>query len=107
MQSLMALEGFESQGFPDETIATRRYDIWHRLMDGVIDLVLRQELSVVYAIEAYLTDPPTVESLRFTVEELRRSRHQQQLYDPGCAESVPYQSLHGDQVSGAPLATAV
>ena len=52
-------------------------------MDGVSDPVLQRELTVVFATEAYLADPPTVESLRFTVQELQRSRHQQQPRDPG------------------------
>ena len=65
---------------------------------------MRRKLSVVYAIETYLTDPPTVESLRFTVQEPQRSRHQQQSCDLGCAECVPYQSLKGNQVPGAPVA---
>ena len=84
MQYLDALEGLRSQGFPDEPITTRRYEILHRFMDGVIDPVLQRELTVVFATEAYLADPPTVESLRFTVQELQRSRHQQQPRDPGC-----------------------
>ena len=67
MQYLDALEGLRSQGFPDEPITTRRYEILHRFMDGVSDPVLQRELTVVFATEAYLADPPTVESLRFTV----------------------------------------
>ena len=51
-------------------------------MDGVSDPVLQRELTVVFATEAYLADPPTVESLRFTVQELQRSRHQKQPRDP-------------------------
>ena len=68
MQYLDALEGLRSQGFPDEPITTRRYEILHRFMDGVSDPVLQRELTVVFATEAYLADPPTVESLRFTVQ---------------------------------------
>ena len=104
MQYLDALEGLRSQGFPDEPITTRRYEILHRFMDGVSDPVLQRELKVVFATEAYLSDPPTVESLRFTVQELQRSRHQQQPSDPGCTETVPYQCLQGDQLPGAPVA---
>ena len=74
MQHLAALEGLRSQGFPEEPLTTRRYAILHRLMDGVSDSVLQRELTVVYATEAYLTDPPTVESLPFTVQELQRRR---------------------------------
>ena len=104
MQYLDALEGLRSQGFPDEPITTRRYEILHRFMDGVSDPVLQRELTVVFATEAYLADPPTVEPLRFTVQELQRSRHQQQPRDPGCTETVPYQCLQSDQVPGSPMA---
>ena len=101
MQYLDALEGLRSQGFPDEPITTRRYEILHRFMDGVSDPVLQRELTVVFA---YLADPPIVESLRFTVQELQRSRHQQQPSVPGCTESVPYQCLQGNQLPGSPVA---
>ena len=104
MQYLDALESLRSQGFPDEPITTRRYEILHRFMDGVSDPVLQRELTVVFATEAYLADPPTVESLRFTVQELQRSRHQQQPRDPGCTETLPYQCLQSDQVPGSPVA---
>ena len=104
MQYLDALEGLRSQGFPDEPITTRRYEILHRFMNGVSDPVLQRELTVVFATEAYLANPPTVESLRFTVQELQRSRHQQQPRDPGCTETVPYQCLQSDQVPGSPMA---
>ena len=104
MQYLDALEGLRSQGFPDEPITTRRFEILHRFMDGVSDPVLQRELTVVFATEAYQADPPTVESLRFTVQELQRSRHQQQPRDPGCTETVPYQYLQSDQVPGSPVA---
>ena len=56
---------------------------------------------MVYATEAYLTDPLIVESLRFTLQELQRRRHQQQPCDPVCSESGPYQSLQGEQVPAA------
>ena len=55
MQYLDALEGLRSQGFPDEPLTIRRYEILHRFMDGVSDPVLHRELTVVYATEAYLT----------------------------------------------------
>ena len=75
MQYLDALEGLRGQGSPDEPFTTRRYEILrHRFMDGVSDPVLQQQLAVVYAIEADLIDPPTVESLRFTVQKLQRRR---------------------------------
>ena len=44
-------------------ITTRRYEILHRFLDGFSDPVLQRELTVVFATEGYLADPPTVESL--------------------------------------------
>ena len=66
MQYLDALEGLRSQGFPQEAITTKRYEILQRFMEGVRDPALRRELAIVYASEVFLTEPPTVESLRFT-----------------------------------------
>ena len=43
-------------------------------MEGVRDPVLRRELAIVYDSESFLTDPPTVESLRFTTRQLQRNR---------------------------------
>ena len=74
MQNLDALEGLRTQRFPDEPITTKRYEILQRITDGVRDPTLRQELAVVYAAENFLTDPPTVESLRFTTRQLHRHR---------------------------------
>ena len=89
MQYLDALEGLRSQGFPQETITTKRYEILQRFMEGVRDPVLRRELAIVYASEAFLTEPPTVESLRFTTRQLQRSRPKPtqppQPYDPRLA----------------------
>ena len=47
MQYLDALEGLRSQGFPQETITTKRYEILQRFMEGVRDPVLRRELAIV------------------------------------------------------------
>ena len=89
MQYLDALEGLRSQVFPQEPIATKRYEIVTRFMEGVRDPVLRRELAIVYASEAFLTEPPTVESLRFTTRQLQRSRPKPtqppQPYDPRLA----------------------
>ena len=89
MQYLDALEGLRSQGFPQESITTKRYEILQRFMEGVRDPVLRRELAIVYASETFLTEPPTVESLRFTTRQLQRNRpkstHPQQPYDPRLA----------------------
>ena len=89
MQYLDALEGLRSQGFPQESITTKRYEILQRFMEGVRDPVLRRELAIVYASETFLTDPPTVESLRFITRQLQRNRPKptqpQQPYDPRLA----------------------
>ena len=42
MQYLDALEGLRSQGFPQEGITTKRYEILQRFMEGVRDPVLRR-----------------------------------------------------------------
>ena len=95
MQYLDALEGLRSQDFPQESITTKRYEIPQRFMEGVRDPMLRRELAIVYASETFLTDHPTVESLRFTTRQLQRNRPKptqpQQPYDPRLAmRSRPY-----------------
>ena len=66
MQYLDALEESRTQGFPDKPITNEPYEILQQFTDGVRNPILRQELAAVYAAENFLTDPPTVESLRFT-----------------------------------------
>ena len=89
MQYLDALEGLRSQGFPQEAITTKGYEILQRFMEGVRDPALRRELAIVYASEAFLTEPPTVESLRFTTRQLQRNGPKPtqfpQPYDPRLA----------------------
>ena len=104
MQFLDALEGLRTQGFPDEPITTRRYEILQRFIDGVNDPTLRQELAVVYAAEAYLTEPPTVESLRFTTRQLQRHRpNTSKPYDPRYAMRLrPHPFVPGKLVHPAP-----
>ena len=89
MQYLDALEGLRSQGFPQEAITTKRYEILQRFMGGVRDPALRRELAIVYASEVFLTEPPTVESLRFTTRQLQHNRPKPtqfpQPYDPRLA----------------------
>ena len=89
MQYLDALEGLRCQGFPQETITTKRYEILQRFMESVRDPVLRRELAIVYASEVFLTEPPKVESLRFTTRQLQRNRPKPtqppQSYDPRLA----------------------
>ena len=58
-------------------------------MEGVRDPVLRREFGIVDASEAFLTEPPTVESLRFTTRQLQRNcpkpTEPPQPYDPRLA----------------------
>ena len=58
MQYSDALDGLRSQGFPDEPITTKRYEILQRFIEGVRDAVLRRELSFIYASETTVTDHP-------------------------------------------------
>ena len=104
MQFLDALEGLRTQGFPDEPITTRRYEILQPIIDGVSDPTLRQELAVVYAAESYLTEPPTVESLRFTTRQLQRHRPTtSKPYDPRYAmRSRPHPFVPSKMVQPAP-----
>ena len=83
MQYLHALEGLRSQGIPDEPVTTKRYEILQRFIEGVRDPILRRELSINYASETTVTEPPTVEPLRFTTRQLQRTRPKSaQPYDP-------------------------
>ena len=104
MQFLDALEGLRTQGFPDEPITTRRYEILQRFIDGVSDPTLRQELAEVYAAETYLTEPPTAESLRFPTRQLQRHRSTtSKPYDPRYAmRSRPHPFVPGKLVHPAP-----
>ena len=82
MQCLDALRGLRSQGFPEEPVTTKRYEILQRLIEGIRDPVLRRELSIIYASETTVSKPPTVESLRFTTRQLQRTRPKSVPYDP-------------------------
>ena len=82
MQYLDALEGLRSQGFHGESVTTKRYELSQRFIEGVRDPALRRELSIIYASESTVTEPPTVESLRFTTRQLQRTRPKLAPYDP-------------------------
>ena len=69
MQNLDALEGLRSQGFPNEEVAVRRYEIMQRFIEGVRSFELKRNLALMYAQEQYVDTPPTVEALRFTVQQ--------------------------------------
>ena len=104
IQYLDALEGLRKQGFPDEPITTKRYEILQRFTDGVRNPILRQDLAVVYAAENFLTDPSTVESLRFTTRQLQRHRSlSAKPYEPRYAMRLrPHPFIPGKLVNPAP-----
>ena len=82
MQYLDALEGLRSQGFPEEPVTTKRYEILQGFIEGIRDPILRRELSIIYATETTVSEPHTVESLRFTTRQLQRTRPKSVPYDP-------------------------
>ena len=47
MQYMDALEALRSQGFPDEPVTTKRYEILQRFIEGVRDAGLRRDLSII------------------------------------------------------------
>ena len=53
LQYLEALEGLRSQGFPDEPITTKRYEILQRFLEGVRHAALRRERSIIHASETH------------------------------------------------------
>ena len=72
MQYSDASKGLRSQGFPNEEVAVRRYEIMQRLIEGVRSFELKRNLALMYAQEQYVDTPPTVEALRFTVQQYLR-----------------------------------
>ena len=74
MQYLDALEGLRSQGYPNEEVTVRRYEIMQRFIEGVRNFELKRNLALMYAPEQYVETPPTVEGLRFTVQQNLRTR---------------------------------
>ena len=74
MQFLDALESLRAQGFPEESMVCRRYEILQRFIEGVRDAELRSTLATIYAHEHYLNEPPTVEALRYATQQYLRTR---------------------------------
>ena len=74
MQYLDALEGLRSQGFPNEDVTVRRYEIMQRFIEGVRSFELKRNLALMYAQEQYVDTPPTVEALRFTAQQYLHMR---------------------------------
>ena len=73
-QYLDALEGLRSQGYPNEEVTIRRYEIMQRFIEGVRNFELKRNLALMYAPEQYVEVPPTVDALRFTVQHYLRMR---------------------------------
>ena len=74
MQYPDALEGLRSQGFPNEEATVRRYEIMQRFIEGERSFGLKRNLALMYAQEQYVDIPPTVEALRFTVQQYLHMR---------------------------------
>ena len=74
MQYLDALDGLRSQGYPNEEVTVRRYEIMQRFFEGVRNFELKRTLALMYAPEQYVEAPPTVEALCFTVQQYLRMR---------------------------------
>ena len=74
MQYLDALEGLRSQGFPNEEVVVRRYEIMQSFFEGVRSFELKRNLALMYAQEQYVDTHPAVEALRFTVQQYLRMR---------------------------------
>ena len=51
LQYLDALEGLRSQGYPNEEVTVRRYEIMQRFIDGVRNFELKRNLALMYAPE--------------------------------------------------------
>ena len=96
MQYLDALEGLRSQGFPNEEVAVRRYEIMQKFIEGVRSFELKRNLALMYAQEQYVDTPPTVEALRFTVQQYLRMR--------GAARSESYPTPQQHQQQFPPAA---
>ena len=74
MQFLDALENLRTQGFPQDSVISRRYEILQRFIEGVRDAELRSKLATMYAHEHYLNEPPTVEALLYATHQYLRTR---------------------------------
>ena len=57
MQYFDALEGLRSQGFPNEDVTVRRYEIMQRFIEGVRNLELKRHLALMDAQEQYVEAP--------------------------------------------------
>ena len=71
---LEPLEGLRSQGYTNEKVTVRRYEIMQRFIEGVRNFELKRNMALMYAPEQYVEAHPTVEALRFTVQQYLRMR---------------------------------
>ena len=74
MQYLDALGSLRSQGHPNEEVTVRRYEIMQRFIEGVRNFERKRNLALMYAPGQYVEAPPTVNALRFTVQQYLRMR---------------------------------
>ena len=72
--SLHCLEGLRSQRFRKEEVAVWRYELMQKFTDGVRNFELKRKLALMYAQEKFVEKPPTVEALRFAVQQNLRMR---------------------------------
>ena len=72
--SLHCLEGLRNQRFRKEEVDVRLYEIMQKFTDGIRNFELKRKLSLMYAQEKFVGKPPTVEELRFTVQQNLRIR---------------------------------
>ena len=54
--SFRCLEGLRSQGFPNEEVAVRWFEIMQKFIDGVRSFELKRNLTLMYAQEKYHYD---------------------------------------------------
>ena len=75
-----------SQGYPNEEVTVCRYEIMQKFIEGVRNFELKGNLALMYAQEQYVQTLPTVEALRFTVQQYLRMRGSNR---PGNYQVVP------------------
>ena len=104
MQYLDTLEGLRSQGYPNEEGTVRRYEIMQRFIEGVRNFELKRNLALMYAPEQYVEAPPTVEALRFTVQQYLRMRGSSRPENHQMNHPQPKQPPQPNQQPKLPLA---
>ena len=107
MQYLDALEGLRSQGYPNEEVTVRRNGFMQRFIEGVRNFELRRHRALMYAPEQYVEAPPTVEALRFTVQQYLRLRGSSRPENYQMAPQQPQQPPQPNQQPKLPFAVPV